>query len=93
MAGIQAEVDRVFRMKTRDGCCFLMKVSDVCCAPVVFFFEAKEQLHNKGRSVFNRGGGCFSGCACIPLQRCVTAVDYGPGSIATDSKTVLPFLG
>ena len=49
---LRAQLEQIFRQKTRDEWCAIMEGSDVCFAPVLTLPEAVAHPHNRARGVF-----------------------------------------
>ncbi len=54
---LRAELETVFRQKSRDAWCAVFEGTDVCFAPVLDLEEAPQHPHNVARGVFDTSAG------------------------------------
>ena len=75
---LKAELDRVFKTKTRQEWCDLMEGSDVCFAPVLDLDEAPAHPHNKERGTFVAINGVTQPAAAPRFSRTPGGIQAPP---------------
>lgn len=84
-----AELERVFKTKTRDQWCDLMEGSDVCFAPVLSLAEAPYHPHMVARNTFIDVDGIKQPAPAPRFSRTPGEVKHGTHKPGADSVEVL----
>ena len=89
----KAELERVFKTRTRDEWCDIMEGSDVCFAPVLSIFEAPDHPHNKARKTFVEVDGVVQPAPSPRFSRSVAEISHAARPPGQDSRRVLEDAG
>ena len=84
-----AELERVFKTKTRDEWCEIMEGTDVCFAPVLSLAEAPYHPHMQARNTFIDVDGIKQPAPAPRFSRTPGEVSHGTHSPGVDSVEVL----
>lgn len=86
---MKQRVGEVFRTKTRDEWCALMEGTDVCFAPVLSVFEAREHPHNVARATFVERDGMVQPAPAPRFSRTVPEIAGPPPHPGQHTDVVL----
>jgi len=89
----KAEMEEIFKSKTRDQWCKIMEGTDVCFAPVLSIFEAPEHPHNKARDTFVEVDGMMQPAPSPRFSRSKVSVQHGARQTGEDTASVLADAG
>ena len=85
---LKAELQQVFKTRTRDEWCTFFEGSDVCVAPVLNLKEAPEHPHNHSRNAFVEVGGVLQNAPAPRFSRTPPAAPRPPVRSGTDTAAV-----
>jgi len=86
---LTAELERVFKTKTRDEWCDIMEGSDVCFAPVLSLAEAPYHPHMQARNTFIDVDGIKQPAPAPRFSRTPGEVRHGTHKPGVDSVEIL----
>ncbi len=90
---LRAELERVFKTKTRDDWCAIMEGSDVCFAPVLSIAEAPDHPHNRHRGTFVAVDGVVQPAPAPRFSRTEAAISHAARLPGEDTRSVLAEVG
>lgn len=89
----RAELERVFRSKTRGEWCELLEEVDTCISPVLTMSEAPRHPHHVARHTYVEIDGIVQANAAPRFSRTPGSVKGGPPAPGEDSLAVLEEMG
>ncbi len=90
---LRAELDDVFKQKTRDEWCEIMQGSDVCFAPVLSMGEVQEHPHNQARESFFEMNGVVQPAPAPKFSQSKPALPAAPKPAGSETLAVLKEAG
>jgi len=90
---LKAELTRIFKTKTRDAWCGVMKDADLCFSPVLDLDEAPDHPHNSARNTFISADGTVQPAPAPRFSRTAATLRQRPPLAGEHSLDILRELG
>jgi alpha-methylacyl-CoA racemase len=86
---MKEKIAAIFRTRTRDEWCAVMEHTDVCFAPVLSLWEAKDHPHNVARSTFVENAGVVQPAPAPRFSRTTVEIARPPAHAGQHTDEVL----
>lgn len=86
---LKVRLAEIFKTKTRDEWCSIMRGTDVCFTPVLNYLEAPDHPHNRARGTFVEINGVTQPAVVPRFSRSTCDVPFAPRTAGADTQTVL----